>query len=98
MNGNGRAVQNHAVYAGMVEAMDQAVGKVLATLDRLRLTEQTLVIFTSDNGGLATSEGHPTTNLPLRAGKDGFMKAAFEWHRLSAGLVCLHPVPSWKLQ
>jgi arylsulfatase A-like enzyme len=64
-----RLVQNHAVYAGMVEAMDLAVGKVLAALDELGLRDNTLVIFTSDNGGLSTSEGWPTSNLPLRAGK-----------------------------
>lgn len=64
-----RLVQEHAVYAGMVEAMDQAVGKVLAKLDELKLTDRTLVVFTSDNGGLSTSEGWPTSNLPLRGGK-----------------------------
>jgi arylsulfatase A-like enzyme len=64
-----RLVQDHAVYAGMVEAMDLAVGKVLAKLDELGLRDNTLVIFTSDNGGLSTSEGWPTSNLPLRAGK-----------------------------
>jgi arylsulfatase A-like enzyme len=64
-----RLVQEHAVYAAMVEAMDLAVGKVLAKLDELGLRENTLVIFTSDNGGLATSEGWPTSNLPLRGGK-----------------------------
>jgi arylsulfatase A-like enzyme len=64
-----RLVQDHAVYAGMVEAMDLAVGKVLAKLDELGLRENTLVIFTSDNGGLSTSEGWPTSNLPLRGGK-----------------------------
>lgn len=64
-----RLVQEHAVYAGMVEAMDQAVGKVLAKLDELGLADRTVVVFTSDNGGLSTSEGHPTSNLPLRAGK-----------------------------
>lgn len=64
-----RLVQEHAVYAGMVEAMDLAVGKVLAKLDELGLRDNTLVIFTSDNGGLSTSEGWPTSNLPLRAGK-----------------------------
>jgi arylsulfatase A-like enzyme len=53
----------------MVEAMDLAVGKVLARLDELNLAENTLVIFTSDNGGLSTSEGWPTSNLPLRGGK-----------------------------
>lgn len=64
-----RLTQDHAVYAGMVEAMDQAVGKVVAKLDELGLSEDTLVIVTSDNGGLSTSEGSPTSNLPLRAGK-----------------------------
>jgi arylsulfatase A-like enzyme len=64
-----RLVQEHAVYAAMVEAMDLAVGKVLAKLDELGLRENTLVIFSSDNGGLSTSEGWPTSNLPLRGGK-----------------------------
>ncbi len=64
-----RQVQNHAVYAGMVEAMDSAVGTVLNSLDRLGLARNTVVFFMSDNGGLSTSEGHPTANLPLRAGK-----------------------------
>jgi len=64
-----RLVQEHAVYAGMVEAMDLAVGKVLAQLDETGLREKTVVIFTSDNGGLSTSEGWPTSNLPLRGGK-----------------------------
>lgn len=64
-----RLVQEHAVYAAMVAAMDEAVGEVLGALDRLGLAEDTLVVFTSDNGGLSTSEGHPTSNLPLRAGK-----------------------------
>jgi len=64
-----RMTQDHAVYAGMVEAMDQAVGKVVAKLDELKLADDTLVIMTSDNGGLSTSEGSPTSNLPLRGGK-----------------------------
>lgn len=64
-----RLVQEHAVYGGMVAAMDQAVGKVLTRLDELGLADNTLVIFTSDNGGLSTSEGSPTSNLPFRGGK-----------------------------
>jgi len=64
-----RLVQDHAVYAGMVEAMDQAVGVVLAKLEELKIADRTIVIFMSDNGGLSTSEGWPTSNLPLRAGK-----------------------------
>jgi len=64
-----RIVQSHAVYGGMVEAMDQAVGKVLDKLEQLNLAKNTVVFFTSDNGGLSTSEGSPTSNLPLRGGK-----------------------------
>ncbi len=64
-----RLVQEHPVYAAMVEAMDQAVGKVLDALDRLGLADRTVVFFMSDNGGLSTAEGTPTSNLPLRAGK-----------------------------
>lgn len=64
-----RMVQEHAVYAGMVDAMDQAVGHVLDGLKKHSLDENTIVVFMSDNGGLSTSEGHPTSNLPIRAGK-----------------------------
>jgi arylsulfatase A-like enzyme len=64
-----RQVQNHAVYAAMVEALDSAVGKVLSALDSLQLTNRTAIIFMSDNGGLSTAEGSPTSNVPLRAGK-----------------------------
>ncbi|MDR8390367.1 sulfatase [Aliifodinibius sp. S!AR15-10] len=64
-----RLVQNDSVYAGMVESMDRAVGKVMNTVRSLGLEENTIVIFMSDNGGLSTSEGHPTSNMPLRGGK-----------------------------
>jgi arylsulfatase A-like enzyme len=53
----------------MVEAMDEAIGKVLAALEANGVADRTIVIFTSDNGGLSTSEGSPTSNLPYRAGK-----------------------------
>jgi len=67
--------QSNPVYAAMVESMDEAVGRVLKKLEDLKLTGKTLVIFTSDNGGLATTEGGPTGatfNAPLREGK-GFL-------------------------
>jgi arylsulfatase A-like enzyme len=67
--------QSNPVYAAMVESMDESVGRVLKKLDDLKLSENTLVIFTSDNGGLATTEGGPTGatfNAPLREGK-GFL-------------------------
>lgn len=64
-----RTVQSHAVYAAMVESMDRAVGNVLGRLEELGLAGNTAVFFMSDNGGLSTSEGSPTSNLPLRGGK-----------------------------
>ncbi|MCG6187344.1 sulfatase [Maribellus maritimus] len=64
-----RQVQDNPVYAGLVEAMDDAVGEVLKALDELGLAENTVVIFTSDNGGVAAGDSYSTSNLPLRAGK-----------------------------
>ncbi|MEJ6725483.1 MAG: sulfatase [Akkermansiaceae bacterium] len=64
-----RILQKHAVYAAMVEAMDQAVGKVIKKVEELGLEDEVVICFTSDNGGLSTSEGSPTSNLPLRGGK-----------------------------
>jgi arylsulfatase A-like enzyme len=64
-----RQVQEHAVYAAMIETMDRSMGQILDALDRLGLADNTIVFFMSDNGGLSTAEGAPTSNLPLRAGK-----------------------------
>lgn len=96
-----RQVQDHAVYAGMVEAMDAAVGKVLGALDRLGLAEKTVVCFMSDNGGLSTSEGSPTSNVPLRAGKGWLYEGGIRepwmvrWPGVTApGSTCDHPVIS----
>ena len=57
-----------ATYAAMVETADRSLARLLAALDRLELADDTLVLFTSDNGGLADV----TDNRPLRAGK-GFL-------------------------
>ncbi|MEM9643406.1 MAG: sulfatase [Planctomycetota bacterium] len=64
-----RVVQDHPVYAGMIETMDEAVGRVLDTLDRLGLSENTIVVFTSDNGGVCAGDAYSTCNAPLRGGK-----------------------------
>ena len=64
-----RQVQNNPAYAAMFENLDENVGRILDKLAELKLDENTIVIFTSDNGGLSTAEGSPTSNLPLRAGK-----------------------------
>ncbi|SDL50037.1 Arylsulfatase A [Kriegella aquimaris] len=64
-----RKKQDHPTYAAMVESMDMAVGKILGELNDKGIADNTVVIFFSDNGGLSTSEGIPTANSPLRAGK-----------------------------
>tara|TARA_B100001123_G_scaffold292782_2_gene326317 strand:+ start:904 stop:2457 length:1554 start_codon:yes stop_codon:yes gene_type:complete len=64
-----RQVQDHPIYGGMVEAMDSAIGQVLNALDELGLTKKTIVVFTSDNGGVSAGDGKATSNLPFRGGK-----------------------------
>ncbi len=64
--------QRSPTYAAMVESMDDAVGTLLDTLDRLKLTDNTIIVFTSDNGGNMYNEiddTTPTSNAPLRGGK-----------------------------
>jgi arylsulfatase A len=58
-------------YAGLLEELDQSVGRIAAALDRLGLAENTLLVFTSDNGGLETEQGGTvtTSNKPLRSEK-----------------------------
>jgi arylsulfatase A-like enzyme len=63
-------------YAAMIRSVDESVGRIVATLDRLRLTEKTMVVFTSDNGGVGgyvreglKASGDITDNHPLRSGK-----------------------------
>jgi arylsulfatase A-like enzyme len=74
---------------------------VLDKLDELKLADDTVVIFTSDNGGLATGEGCPTSNLPLRAGKgwmyEGGIRVAtiVRWPGVAAaGTECATPIIS----
>ena len=58
---------NRRTYAGMVAAEDEAIGEILAALEKKGLRENTLIFFCSDNGGPAP--GVVTSNGPLRAGK-----------------------------
>ena len=62
------AGQDDAVYAAMVHSVDDAMGRLLETLDRDGLADRTLIVFTGDNGGL-DRDGRPTENAPLRSGK-----------------------------
>ncbi|MEO0446884.1 MAG: sulfatase-like hydrolase/transferase, partial [Verrucomicrobiota bacterium] len=59
--------QSNAKYAAMVQSVDDSTAQIYAVLDELNLTENTLIIFTSDNGGLLGR--NITSNLPLRSGK-----------------------------
>lgn len=85
--GDAYSVQNQtdAAYASMIYALDMNVGRLIDKLDSLNLTDNTLIIFTSDNGGLTTllntSWEMPTSVVPLRAGKgwayDGGLRVPF---------------------
>lgn len=64
--------QRSPTYAAMIESMDDAVGALLDTLDRLQIADNTIIIFASDNGGNMYNEVDGTTatsNAPLRGGK-----------------------------
>lgn len=67
-----RARQDDPDYAAMVENLDTNIGRMLDALDELGLRQNTIIVFTSDNGGLCTRAGEtpgPTSNLPWRSGK-----------------------------
>lgn len=85
----------NVTYAALVESVDDAMGRILAALDELGLTEKTIVIFTSDNGGHIGC----TSNVPLRVGKgspyEGGVRVPLivRWPRVTApGAVCAEPV------
>lgn len=69
-----------ADYAAMVEGVDQGVGKILATLERLGLTGNTIVIFTNDNGGEWLSNGGPLFNRKWTVWEGGIrVPALIRW-------------------
>lgn len=86
VDGTTKQYQDDPVYAAMVESMDRSLGRVLNELESLGLSEDTVVIFTSDHGGLSNrginnQRRLATSNLPLRAGKghlyEGGIKVPF---------------------
>ncbi len=96
-----RIRQCHPTYAAMVEAMDEQIGRVLDKLEELGIGDNTAVVLMSDNGGLSTSEGSPTSNFPLRGGKgwlyEGGIREPFliRWPGVApAGAKCDVPVIS----
>lgn len=95
-------------YAAMIASVDESVGQVLAMLDELKLSDHTLVIFSSDNGGVGgyqregiKAAGSITDNAPLRGGKgmlyEGGIRVpyVFSWRgTLAAGAACDQPILS----
>lgn len=64
-----RQIQDNPVYAGMMETLDNAVGDVMAAIEASGKADNTLVIFTGDNGGVSSGDAYSTSNLPHRGGK-----------------------------
>lgn len=64
-----RLFQSDCGYAAMVQSLDENVGRLLAELEAQGIADNTVIIFTSDNGGLSSAEGSPTCNAPLSEGK-----------------------------
>lgn len=62
------ATQKNAKYAAMVESVDYSTGKLLEALEKHGIDDRTVILFTSDNGGL-DNKNNPTDNAPLRSGK-----------------------------
>ena len=96
-----RRFQSDPTYAAMVENLDANIGRLLEALERTGQAENTLVIFTSDNGGLSTAEGSPTSNAPLNEGKGWMYEGGtrepliVRWPgQIAAGTRCEVPVTS----
>jgi len=96
-----RLVQSDPAYAGMVQNLDENLGRVFEALERTGQADHTVIVFTSDNGGLATAEGSPTCNAPLAEGKGWMYEGGTRepllvyWPGVTEGdSVCTTPVTS----
>lgn len=97
-------VRKNPHYAAMMHSLDESVGRIVKKLDELNLSDRTIVLFTSDNGGLSVVEGAntpATSNAPLRDGKgylyEGGIRVPWiiRWPKVvPAGQVCSVPVRS----
>ncbi|MPQ47205.1 sulfatase-like hydrolase/transferase [Marinifilum sp. N1E240] len=93
--------ETEAKYASMVASMDNSLGNIMSKLNDLKIADNTIIIFMSDNGGLVTHAGHPTTNAPLSDGKgtcrEGGIRVPMivKWAgKAEAGTQCDEPVSS----
>jgi arylsulfatase A len=94
--------QSNPIYAAMIESVDEGIGKIIQELKKLKLDEKTIVIFTSDNGGVATADWPmtpPTVNGSLREGKGHLYEGGIRvplivrWPgKVHEGAVCETPV------
>src|SRR6185437_2417869 len=92
----------NATYAAMIASLDESVARLQATLAKFGLAERTVIVFTSDNGGLLGAGQRPiTTNAPLRAGKgsayEGGVRVPLivKWPGVTKpGAICKTPVMS----
>ena len=96
-----RLLQSDPVYAAMIDSVDENIGRLWQVLQETGQAENTVFIFTSDNGGLATAEGSPTCNAPLAEGKGWMYEGGTReplfiiWPGVTqAGAVCEEPVTS----
>ncbi len=64
-----RMIRSNPVYAAMIKNMDWNIGRLIEALKETGKLDDSIIIFTSDNGGLSTAEGSPTSNLPASEGK-----------------------------
>ena len=90
-----RMFQSNPVYAAMIWNLDENIGRLMSALNESGKADNTMIIFTSDNGGLSTSEGSPTCNLPAREGKGWMYEGGtrvpfFVWYpsKIKAGSCC----------
>src|SRR5437588_8267230 len=99
---------NNPTYAAMIASVDESVGRVMALLDELKLADNTVLIFSSDNGGVGgyvregiKQGGDVTDNAPLRSGKGSLYEGGvrvpyvFRWPgQIPSGTVCDTPINS----
>lgn len=97
--------QNYGEYAAMIESVDESVGRVVKALKDAGVENNTLLIFTADNGGVSSKEwkNRPvTSNLPLRAGKGHIYEGGIRvptivrWQGVTRpGSTCREPIVSY---
>lgn len=96
-----RKIQSDPAYAAMIYNLDWNIGRLIKAVDETGELDNTVIIFTSDNGGLSTAEGSPTCNAPLSEGKgwmyEGGLRVPLivKWPNIAPkGSICSHAVVS----